>query len=452
MADNVLISYDPGNGEEVGRVEVTKSEEIEGMVEVARKAHELWSGLSVDERIDYLLRCAEVLQRRSEEMAVLLCREMGKNLKRSRNEIQSCYDDILYKTKWIKDAIKTVKVEEGGIATQIQYNALGVCGVIAPWNYPVSMGHWLILPALTAGNAVIFKPSEETPLIASAYVDALNEILPQGVLQIVYGGREQGEALVRSKIDLIAFTGSREAGKKIMAGAASGLKRLVMEMGGKDPLVVLRDADVERAARFAIASSFENTGQMCISTERILVDERILSEFEEYAASYVQRYKVGRWDDPEANIGPIINERQREKILEHIEDAVKKGARVLAGGKNHPPRYVTPTVLADISEDMLIWREETFGPVACITKFKDLDEAIKLANDSRLGLGASVFGKKDAEYVANKLEVGMVGINQAAGNSAGDVPWVGAKESGIGYHGSPDGHRQFTQARVISIR
>ncbi len=452
MADNILISYDPSNGEVVGKVQKTSIGEIPEKVRIAKEAQKLWSVLTVDERIEYLEKCADVLRTRADEMAELLSREMGKDIRRSSSEVQSCCDDVSYKTAEIKEAIKTRAMEGGGMETQLQYNALGVCAVIAPWNYPVSMGHWLILPALTAGNTVIYKPSEDTPIVAGAYVDAFNEVLPEGVLQIVYGDGEQGEALVQSEVDLIAFTGSREVGKKIMRSAASGLKRLIMEMGGKDPLIVLEDADIERTARFAAASSFENAGQMCIGTERILVDEKIAEEFEERVAAYSQqRHKVGPWNDSEANVGPIINEKQRNKILGHIEDAVEKGAKVLAGGANHPPRYILPTVLSNVTEDMLIWQEETFGPVACITRFSGIDEAVRLANNSQLGLGAVVFGQKDAEKVANRLEAGMIGINRGPGG-IGDTPWVGAKQSGTGYHGSPDGHRQFTQVRVISKR
>jgi succinate-semialdehyde dehydrogenase/glutarate-semialdehyde dehydrogenase len=451
LEGDVLISYDPSNGEMIGTVRKTDIDELGEKVRAARDAQKIWSALTIDERIDYLNKCADALRGRAGEIAELLSREMGKDLRRSTNEVMSCCDDVSFKTAEIKEALKTRVIDGDGMETQIQYNPLGVCAVIAPWNYPVSMGHWLIIPALTAGDTVIYKPSEETPLVAGAYVDAFNEVLPEGVLQTVYGDGKLGDALVRSEVDLVAFTGSRETGKKIMTSAASGLKRLVMEMGGKDPLIVLEDADIERAARFAVASSFENAGQMCVSTERILVDEKIADEFEELAAANVRRYKIGPWTDPEANIGPIINDKQRNKILSHIEDAVAKGAKVLAGGTDHPPRYVLPTVLSNVTQDMLIWQEETFGPVACITRFRDLDEAVRLANDSTLGLGAAVFGKKDAEEVANRLEAGMVGINRGP-IGIGDSPWVGAKQSGIGYHGSPDGHRQFTQVRTITRR
>lgn len=452
MESKLLISYDPSNGQVLGQVEKTSIEEIHKTVARARKAQKQWAAFSIDQRIDYLEKASDVLRLGLADTAKLLSQEMGKGYGRAMSEVQSCCDDVSYKTKEIKEALKTQTIEAYGSRTELQYNPLGVCAIIAPWNYPVSMGHWLILPALTAGNTVVYKPSEETPLVAQAYVDALNQVLPENVLQIIHGDKDQGEALVNSDVNLIAFTGSRETGKKIMEGAASGLKRLIMEMGGNDPLIVLEDADLERAARFAIASSFENSGQMCISAERILVDDKIADRFEELAVTFAHRYEVGPWNDPEADLGPIINEKQRKKILKHIEDAIEKGAKVLYGGDNHPDRYILPTVLSNISQDMLVWQEESFGPLACISRFKDIEEAISLANDSSLGLGASVFGHKDADYVASQIEAGMVGINQGSGAGLGDMPWVGAKESSLGYHGSPDGHRQFTQAKVVSSR
>ena len=268
-------------------------------------------------------------------------------------------------------------------------------------------------------------------------------------MQAVYGDEKQGKVLVKSDVDLIAFTGSKDAGKSIMKNSSDTLTRLIMELGGKDPLIVMEDADVSKAVRFAVASSFENAGQMCTSTERIYVHRSIAKEFEEKAVAYASQYKVGAYDDPEANIGPIINDKQRDNILKHIEDAKQKGAKVLLGGEAHPDNFILPTVLSEISDDMLIFTEETFGPVVAISTFDDIDDVIKRANSSEFALGASIFGHKDVESVAEKLDAGMLGINQGSG-SIGDTPWVGAKQSGYGYHGSPDGHRQFTQAKVIS--
>ena len=234
-----------------------------------------------------------------------------------------------------------------------------------------------------------------------------------------------------------------------MAKAASSLKRLVMELGGNDPMIVMKDADIQQAARFAVASSFENAGQMCISTERIYVDQSVASEFEQYVVSIAGQYKVGPWNMAGAHIGPIINARQHAKIIEHIKDAVEKKIRLLLGSTDNPQHYIHPTVLADMTPDMCIEQEETFGPVVCISSYLNIEDAINRANKSTYGLGAVVFGGTGAREVADQLEAGMIGINQGVGGG-GDVPWVGAKQSGFGFHGSPGGHRQFAQVRVVS--
>jgi len=333
--------------------------------------------------------------------------------------------------------------------TQLQYNPLGVCAVIAPWNYPMSMAHWMMIPALVAGNSVVFKPSEETPLIAQRYVEAFQEVLPENVVQVVHGDEEQGKALVKAKVDLVTFTGSKEVGKDILKNCSARLTPVMMELGGKDPLIVMEDADIVKAAQFAVGSSFENSGQMCISTERIYVHRSVAEQFENTVVSIAQRYTVGTYDNPQANIGPIINKTQRNLILDHIDDAKEKGATVLLGGENHPDRFILPTVITNVSDDMKLFQDETFGPVVAISSFDDIDDAIVRANSNDLALGASVFGKEGVEDVAAQLDAGMLGINGGTG-SVGDTPWVGAKQSGYGYHGSPDGHRQFTQAKVVT--
>jgi acyl-CoA reductase-like NAD-dependent aldehyde dehydrogenase len=310
------------------------------------------------------------------------------------------------------------------------------------------MANNLIVPALVAGNTVVFKPSEETPLVADAFVKILNQKLPEGVLQIIYGDGDQGKALVESQVNLIAFTGSQAVGKDIMARAAGGLKRLVMELGGNDPMIVLEDADISAAARFAVASSFENAGQMCTSTERIYVDKKIADTFEKLVVEVASRYKTGPWNMPGVNIGPIINPNQHAMIIDHIRDAESKGARILLGGSQQPERYIQPTVIADLTPEMIMEQEETFGPVVAMSRYTNLEEAVQRANNSVYGLGAVVFGQRHAQSVADQLEAGMVGINQGVGG--GNAPWVGAKQSGFGFHGSPDGHRQFAQVRVMS--
>jgi len=444
-----LQSWNPATKELVGEVEVTKIEDIKSIVNQSKVAQIEWSKLTVDERISYLLKAGVLLDQVTQDLSILLAKEMGKDFNRATGEVSGCAHDIAYKAEEVKKAIQTQKLAGYGVETKLQYNALGVCAVIAPWNYPMAMAHWVIIPALVAGNSVVYKPSEETPLIAQAYVDVFQSVLPKDVIQVIHGDEKQGKELVNSDVNLIAFTGSKDAGENIMQNAASGLKRLILELGGKDPLIVLDDANISSAVRFAVASSFENAGQMCTSTERIYVDKKVLKEFEEKAVQYASQYKIGQWDNPNANIGPIINDRQRDSILKQIEDAKEKGAKVLLGADNHPDGFITPTVLTNVTDDMLVFKDETFGPIVAISSFDNVEEAIKRANSSEFALGASIFGKKDIDRLSQELDAGMLGINQGSG-SMGDTPWVGAKKSGYGYHGSPDGHRQFTQAKVIT--
>ncbi|NDV27546.1 aldehyde dehydrogenase [Desulfovibrio sp. JC010] len=443
---NMLNSYDPCNGELVGSVEITPVENISDVVSTARSASKEWGSKSINERAEIVSRAFSGLEPHISELAELISREMGKDLRRSGGEASGTIYGGSYIADSVKAALQTRRVSN---ETRVEYKPLGVAAVISPWNYPLAMANNLIVPALVAGNTVVFKPSEETPLVAGQYVEILNRVLPEGVLNIIFGTAEQGKTLVESDVNIIAFTGSMAAGKDIMRRASGGLKRLLMELGGNDPMIVLHDANIESAARFAVASSFENAGQMCTSTERIYVDERIADPFEARVVEIASAYRVGPWNEPGVNIGPIVNATQHAKIVEHIKDAEDKGARILLGGSNQPERYINPTVISGMTPDMLMEQDETFGPVVAISRFSDVEDAISRANDSDYGLGAVVYGKENAEAVADCLEAGMVGINQGVGGM-GDAPWVGAKMSGFGFHGSAEGHRMFAQTRVVN--
>jgi len=446
----MLKSYDPSNGELVGEVEITSLYEIEDKVIQSRAALSEWKKTTFEKRVNLLRKAGEKIGEKAEELGVLLSREMGKDIRRSMGEVQGCASDAIHKPELVAEALKPRETTGYSKKTRIEYHPYGVCAVISPWNFPMAMANWMIIPALAAGNTVVFKPSEETPLIAQAYADILTEVLPKNVLQIVQGSEAQGRALVDANVNMIAFTGSHATGKEIMKSASKDLKRLIMELGGKDPLIVLEDADIEKSARFAVAGSFENAGQVCTSVERIFVDEKIADKFEKRVVEIASGYRTGPWNSSSANIGPIINEKQRSVILKHINDSLDKGATALLGGRDHPERYVTPTVITGVTDNMLITREETFGPVAAITRYKNLDDAINSANSTTFGLGSSVFGSEKAVETANRIESGMVGINQGPGGGD-DLPWVGAKQSGYGFHGSPDGHKQFAQIKLLSI-
>jgi acyl-CoA reductase-like NAD-dependent aldehyde dehydrogenase len=448
----VLESRNPANGELVGEVPVTPVASVAGVVDAARAARGAWSALPLEERGERLERAGRRLMELAEPLGEQLSREMGKPLDKGVGEVRNCGRSMAEKVGRAIAALRPVVHNDPRVETTIFYDPLGVCAAISPWNYPMSMCHWMLVPALMAGNAVVLKPSDETPLTAQAYAEVLGAELPPGVLQVMHGRDAQGKALVADDgVDLVVFTGSRAAGKHIMASAAARLKRLVLELGGKDPLIVLDDADLDAAARFAVDNSFENSGQMCVSTERVFVAAEVAEAFEQKVAERAGRVRWGPWNEADVSVGPMVNEAQRSHVIAQIDQAVAAGARRLVGDAAHPARYVVPTVLADVDEAMAIAQEETFGPVVCISRFDDVEQALAAANGSRYGLGAVVFGgdEERAWRVARRLEAGMIGVNKSL-FGAGDTPWVGAKESGYGYHGSPDGYRQFAQARAIS--
>ena len=447
-----LKSYNPATGKVVGEVSVTPVEEIAAVVARARVAQPAWRELELEKRRQTVGPLGPRLLERAEELGRLLTQEMGKPLSDAIGEIKYCGDRLEERLDQMVEALSPEVVEDEHARSVIYHDPFGVCAAISPWNFPLAMPHWMVVPALMAGNTVVLKPSEETPLIAQAYVDLFNEFLPPEVLQVIHGADEQGKALVAADVDMIAFTGSREAGKHILAAASSGLKRVILELGGKDPLIVLADADIHEAAQFAVNNSFRNAGQVCVSTERIYVADEIANDFEAEVLKLTEAQKVGPGTEEGVTIGPMISARQRDHVLRQIDDAVKQGATVIAGGKGHYDGFIMPTVLGGVTHEMDIMRSETFGPVVCMFRFRDVDQAVELANDTPFGLGAVVFGGDEAKAaeVGRRLDAGMIGINKGCAGAAGS-PWVGAKESGFGFHSGRDGHRQFTQARVVSV-
>jgi len=446
-----LVSYNPSSGEPIGDVPVTAASEVPTVVQRARAAQPAWAALGAEGRGRLLAAAAARFEERGEELGKLITREMGKPLKEAVREARGCAAGLAEHLQEIAAAVATQVVEDKRIRSEVHHDPHGVCAAITPWNFPLMMPHWLVLPALATGNTVVLKPSEETPLCGQAYADVLAEGLPEDVLQVVHGADETGRTLVAAEVDLIAFTGSRETGKKILAAAADRLTRVILELGGKDPLLVLEDAHLEAAARFAATNSFRNAGQVCVSTERIFVPERIAARFVDLLAQAAGEMTVGDGFESDTRVGPMINGRQRDHVLRQIDAAVAAGAVVAAGGKGHHGNFIVPTVLSGVTGQMAIAREETFGPVACVTIVPDEEAAVQQANDTPFGLGAVVFGADDerAYAVARKLTAGMVGVNRPCGGAEG-TPWVGARQSGYGFHRSPDGHRQFTQTRVVS--
>ncbi len=454
LTPETLVSVDPANGEPVGELSVTSVELLPQMVRDARLAQRSWGAMSLEQRADILKSAVPRLTEESRRIGELLTREMGKPRAQGIGEAGYCAKGIEDEVDDIVEALRPETLEDERLVTTLRFDPYGVVAAITPWNFPLLMVFQSVIPALMAGNTVLLKPSEETPLVAREWVAVLNEFLPPNVLQLVIGDERQGKALVEAPIDLVVFTGSREAGKHILREASGGLKRVILELGGKDPMIVLGDADVDAAAAFAARNSFRNTGQVCVSTERIYVDQSIAEPFLEKLAEKAAAMRVGSGMETGVEIGPMINRDQKDHVVSQIAEAVHDGARVVVGCSGQQDagdgNFMPLTVLANVDHRMEIMREETFGPVACVMATRNDDEAVRLANDTRFGLAACVWGEAaHAEEVAAKLTAGMIGVNQGCGGADGS-PWVGAQESGYGWHGGRYGHRQFCQVRTIS--
>jgi len=451
-----IDDINPATGKTIKKVLCSSEKEIDKAVSNARKAQKKWSSLTLAQRSKMMEAAAKDFIKNKEKIGRIITDEMGKLYKSAVGETHAVAYGIRESIEQSKIALKTEILQEENLVTELHRTPLGVCAIITPWNFPVSMPESLLSPALLAGNTVVFKPSEMVPLTGKAIFDIFNKHLPKGVINLVQGADEVGNYLIHSNIDMIAFVGSQAVGKHIMKVAGDKLKRIVLELGGKDPMIVLNDADLQKAANFAVNGSLRNTGQVCVSVERIYVQEKAADKFTKLVAEGVKNFKYGSGYDETVQMGPLVSARQRENVLSQVKDAVKKGAKLVSGGgvpKNNNGFFMEPTLITNLTHKHRIMNEETFGPVVAIQKVKTEDEAVKLANDSPFGLGATVWtkNKKKGLDIARKIESGMIGVNQGIGAVSG-TPWVGVKQSGYGYIGSIDGIRQFTVPRKISYK
>lgn len=439
-----LTSYNPSTQRPLGERSVSSSEEIQEKVRLAHVAKKHWADLGLEKRATLLKAAYRSILAKKNEFAQLIHDEMGKTLTEAQTEVTFYCGSLDRVCSEITKALSPQVIDDGKMKTTLYYDPLGVGACISPWNFPFGMPHTLIIPTLMAGNPVCFKPSEETFLIGEYYTQILQEFLPENVIQLIIGDGEQGKILVESNVQIITFTGSISTGKKILNEASKSLKRVVLELGGKDPLIILDDGDLKAAAKFGAHNSCRNAGQVCVSTEQIFVLPKQQAEFEKLLVEEVRKIEIG----------PMIHSRQKQHIISQIDDALNKGAKILYGVVNRDEsNFLSPIVLTNCTMDMDIIKNETFGPVACIVPVKNLDQAIEFANQSDYGLGGSVFSAniEKAQEIARRLETGMVGINRGPGGALGS-PWVGAKQSGYGHHGFESGHRQFAQLRTVNYQ
>jgi succinate-semialdehyde dehydrogenase/glutarate-semialdehyde dehydrogenase len=451
---DVINDVNPASGEYFAEIPSSTYQEIELAIFAARGSQRGWAQLSFAERAECLIAGGKNLEQRSEKIAALVTKEMGKLYTEALKEIKGWASSIPAKVEEARQALEAILLHGETSTTIIVREPIGVVGAITPWNFPVGMPIELIIPALAVGNTVVFKPSEHVPLVGEEIFKCFSKELPDHVLNLLQGKGNVGAQLVSSDIDMVAFVGSQRAGIDIMYRASKSLKRLILELGGKDPMLVFADADLEMAAEIAVRESLRNTGQICNSIERIYIDQSVQHRFESLV---IERARTWQYEGAQENIkmGPLVNAEQRIKVDKQVKDAIQKGATLLLGGfiPEGEGFFYPATVLSGVTQDMQIAREETFGPVICLITFNGNEEdAVLLANDSEYGLCATIFTKDmdRAERIAREIRCGQIGINRYLGDAPGS-PWVGARKSGIGFLGTVEGVCQFTLPKSISI-
>jgi acyl-CoA reductase-like NAD-dependent aldehyde dehydrogenase len=453
--------HNPATGEVIATLPVDSPERVREIVARLRANQAEWERLGIEGRYRWLSALRDWLIDNWDAVADTMQAETGKTRGEAAGEPVYLTDLINFYGRTAKDFIGDQQVAAHSPPLKvkrlvIQYRPYPVVGVISPWNYPLILSLGDAIPALQAGAAVLIKPSEFTPLGLTEVVKAWKEeIGGPDVLDVANGTGETGSALV-DEVDFVQFTGSDRTGRKVMARAAETLTPVSLELGGKDPMIVLSDADIDRAANAATWGGFQNSGQTCISVERIYVEEPVYDEFVAKLTGAVRELRQGA-DGPGygADVGAMTTPAQIEIVEEHVREALERGATALTGGKRRegPGDFYQPTVLTDVDHSMKVMRDETFGPVVGVMKVADEEEAIRLANDTRYGLSGSVFGSKErAERVARRVECGLCNVNDVLiGFLASDVPFGGWKDSGIGYRHADTGIRKFCRAESLVI-
>lgn len=454
-ATETFESLNPANGDVVGVHAATSSAEVDAAVERAHTAAAWWSALTFDERAEFLNKWKAVITRRIAELAEISHAETGKPHSDAQLEIILAIDHIAWAAKHAKKVLGPHKVSPGLLMANqkatVEYQPLGVIGVIGPWNYPVFTPVGSIAYALAAGNAVVFKPSEYTPAVGAWLARSFSEICPQHpVFQVVTGLGETGAALSKSRVNKIAFTGSTATGKKIMAACAENLTPLIVEAGGKDAMIVDADADLDAATSAALWGGMSNAGQTCIGIERVYVHEQVFDEFVRKIAEQAKGIRAG--SDLGAKIGPITMPSQLGIIKSHIDDALSKGGTAIVGGADSVgERFVQPTILTNVAEDSISVTEETFGPTLVINPVRDMDDAIGRTNATRYGLAAAVYSKSRGVELARRIRSGMTSVNSIiAFAGIPTLPFGGVGDSGFGRIHGPDGLKEFTYAKSIA--
>ncbi len=438
----------PANGQVLAQVTQSTPEDVEKAVEAAKNAQKLWRLVPAPERAEILYKVAHLLRERKEAIAQILTSEMGKVIDEGRGEVQEAIDMAYYMAgegrRLFGDTIPSELRNKFAMSVRVP---IGVVGIITPWNFPIAIASWKSLPALVSGNAVVWKPATETPMVAQEFVKIYEEAgLPKGLINLVNGsGSVVGNAMVdHPDIDLISFTGSNEVGKQINGRAGALLKRTSLEMGGKNAITVLADADLDLAVEGILWGAFGTAGQRCTATSRVIVQQEVKEQLENKLISRIQELKMGDGLDESVKVGPVINRSSLEKIDEYVQIGQDEGAKLLIGGKivteNNLDKgnFYAPTIFTNVTPDMRIAKEEIFGPVVSIITVNSLEEAIEVNNSVEFGLSSAIYTKdvNKAFAAMRDLDTGLVYINAGTSGAEIHLPFGGTKGTGNGHRDS----------------
>ncbi|PQV49142.1 betaine-aldehyde dehydrogenase [Paraburkholderia sp. BL21I4N1] len=455
-------TLDPATGETLATVQQASAADVDRAVQSARDGQREWAALTAMQRSRILRRAVELLRERNDELAALETRDTGKSIAETQAVDIVTGADVIEYYAGLATAIEGQQIPlRPSSFVYTRREPLGVCAGIGAWNYPIQIACWKSAPALAAGNAMIFKPSEITPLSALKLAEIYTEAgVPAGVFNVVQGDGRVGAMLAaHPDIEKISFTGGVETGKKVMSVAgASSLKEVTMELGGKSPLLVFDDANLERAADIAMSANFFSSGQVCTNGTRVFVQRSVMDRFEALVLERVKRIRVGAPNEARTNFGPLVSAAQLQKVLAYIESGVQEGARLIAGGKRLTHghfgngQYVEPTVFADCRDEMRIVREEIFGPVMSLLVFDAEDEAVDRANHTAYGLAAGVVTENlaRAHRVIHRLEAGICWIN-TWGESPAEMPVGGYKQSGVGRENGLTTLEHYTRIKSVQV-
>jgi acyl-CoA reductase-like NAD-dependent aldehyde dehydrogenase len=460
-----IQSFNPATLEAVAEASLASAEECRQAVQEAKSAYPLWKELSSEKKREIFQRAKKIILQTSSEVARLITLEKGSPFPESLSvEIMGSLEALDYYCQCLSKSLKPKRTRHQVVLffhkkSSYHFQPLGVTLIISPWNFPFLIPFYDILAALAAGNTVVFRPSTSTPLVGLLIGDILLKAgLPPGVLNIVNCKVAQAEGLILSPdVETVMFTGSVATGKRIMELASKNLQNIVLELGGKDPMIVLKDADLERASRGAVWGAFMNTGQSCASVERVYAAREIAAEFIEKVVDHTKKLKVGNPLEPEVDLGPMANPSQLAVVEEHVADAVRKGAKLLYGGKkiaDLPGYFFQPTVLSEVNHSMKVMQDETFGPLLPVMTFSRPEEAVSLANDSRFGLTASIWtrSKKAASWLAERIEAGTITVNDHMYSfNEPNAIWGGVKQTGKGYTHGQFGFQRLINTKYISL-